>query len=246
MLQNLMANGMGTTPVALQSSRGGLGDETAGLISNLIGVNALKEEETRNSLAIVRAAFEKPKTSSQPPRNHPERCSCFATWRTSPTRPSSNGKSSRRSRTSRSDERPRRPNDRSTHFDCPLNKARINGLVVFTSRVNMRLVGNPQVNGGVPRIESRYLLPIMENIWRLPVGGLATATNTSTGWAVLRQLDAETPLRTAGLPRPPTARPRSALKRARASSVRHHIGVKCGYVRALYRKGPANHLLRPL
>jgi hypothetical protein len=37
-------------------------------------------------------------------------------------------------------------------------------------------------------------LPIMENIWRLTVGGLAAATNTSTGCAVLRQLDAETGL----------------------------------------------------
>ena len=60
LLQHFMANGMGTTPVALQSSRGGgLGDETADLIGKLIGVNALNEDETRNLLAIVRAAFEK-------------------------------------------------------------------------------------------------------------------------------------------------------------------------------------------
>jgi hypothetical protein len=61
-LQDLMANGMGASRVALQSSRGGLGDETAGLISQLIGVNALSESETRNVVAIVRAAFEKPET----------------------------------------------------------------------------------------------------------------------------------------------------------------------------------------
>ena len=62
LLENFMANGVGPTGVALQSSRGGLGDETAGLISQLIGVNALSESETRNVLAIVRAAFEKPET----------------------------------------------------------------------------------------------------------------------------------------------------------------------------------------
>jgi hypothetical protein len=61
-LQNFMANGMGETRVALQSSRGRLGDETAGLISQLIGVNALTVSETRNAVAIVRAAFEKPET----------------------------------------------------------------------------------------------------------------------------------------------------------------------------------------
>ena len=72
LLQHFMANGMGTTPVALQSSRGGLGDETADLISKLIGVNALNEDETRNSLAIVRAAFEKPE-SIQPTAKEPSR-----------------------------------------------------------------------------------------------------------------------------------------------------------------------------
>ena len=72
LLQHFMANGMGATPVALQSSRGGLGDETADLISKLIGVNALKEEETRNSLAIVRAAFEKPE-NIQPTAKEPSR-----------------------------------------------------------------------------------------------------------------------------------------------------------------------------
>jgi len=72
LLEHFMANGMGTTPVALQSSRGGLGDETADLISKLIGVNALKEDETRNSLAIVRAAFEKPE-NIQPTAKEPSR-----------------------------------------------------------------------------------------------------------------------------------------------------------------------------
>lgn len=58
--------------ISLQSSRGGLGDETADLISTLIGVNALNEEETRNLLAIIRAAFEKPETI-QPLAKNPSR-----------------------------------------------------------------------------------------------------------------------------------------------------------------------------
>lgn len=48
--------------VALQTSRGGLGDETADLIANLIGVNALNGVETRNVLAILRGAFLRPET----------------------------------------------------------------------------------------------------------------------------------------------------------------------------------------
>ncbi len=40
--------------------RKGGGDETAGLIANLIGVNALNEVEIRNVLAILRGSFEKP------------------------------------------------------------------------------------------------------------------------------------------------------------------------------------------
>jgi hypothetical protein len=48
--------------MSLSSSRGGLGDETADLITELIGGNALNEDETRNVLAIVRGAFEKPET----------------------------------------------------------------------------------------------------------------------------------------------------------------------------------------
>ena len=48
------------TRVSLKSSK--RGDETADLISTLIGVNALTEEETRKVLTILRAAFEKPET----------------------------------------------------------------------------------------------------------------------------------------------------------------------------------------
>ena len=51
-----------TAHVSLQSSSGGLGDDVAGLIAHLIGVNALSGGETRNVLAIIRAAFEKPET----------------------------------------------------------------------------------------------------------------------------------------------------------------------------------------
>ena len=51
-----------TGPISLQSSRGGRGDETAGVIANLIGVNALSEGEIRNVLTITRRAFERPET----------------------------------------------------------------------------------------------------------------------------------------------------------------------------------------
>jgi hypothetical protein len=71
-LQYFMENGVGTTPVRLQSPEGELGDETAELISNLIGVHALNENETRNVLAIVRAAFRKPE-SIQPTAQEPSR-----------------------------------------------------------------------------------------------------------------------------------------------------------------------------
>jgi hypothetical protein len=37
-----------------------LGDEPATLITKMIGVNALGEDETRNVIAIIRATFEKP------------------------------------------------------------------------------------------------------------------------------------------------------------------------------------------
>jgi hypothetical protein len=51
-----------TGPVALQSSRGGRGDETAELIANLIGVNALSDGEIRNVLTIIHNAFARPET----------------------------------------------------------------------------------------------------------------------------------------------------------------------------------------
>ena len=54
-LQHLVATGIGPAGIHLQTSQGGLGDGTAELISNLIGVNALTVDETRNSLAILRS-----------------------------------------------------------------------------------------------------------------------------------------------------------------------------------------------
>jgi hypothetical protein len=62
----------GGAHVALQSSRGGLGDETADLIRTLVGVNALTEDQTRNVLALIRAAFEKPETIA-PSAKYPSR-----------------------------------------------------------------------------------------------------------------------------------------------------------------------------
>lgn len=61
-----------TDQVSLQSSRGGRGDETAELIANLIGVNALTEAEIRNVLSIIRNAFAKPETLA-PGTNYPTR-----------------------------------------------------------------------------------------------------------------------------------------------------------------------------
>jgi hypothetical protein len=62
-LQNFITSGTDSPRFSLQSPRGGgLGDETAGLISTLIGVNALSEDETRNVLDIIRSAFDKPET----------------------------------------------------------------------------------------------------------------------------------------------------------------------------------------
>jgi hypothetical protein len=58
-LQHFIADGMGKT-AARQLPHVARGDETANLISKLIGVNALNEAETRNLLAILRAAFQKP------------------------------------------------------------------------------------------------------------------------------------------------------------------------------------------
>ena len=48
--------------ISLQSSSGGLGDEVAGLIARLIGINALSDDETRNVLKIIHASFEKPES----------------------------------------------------------------------------------------------------------------------------------------------------------------------------------------
>jgi hypothetical protein len=50
---------LGAARMSLQSSRGGLGDEAADLISRLIGINGLSENEIRNVLAIIRSVFEK-------------------------------------------------------------------------------------------------------------------------------------------------------------------------------------------
>jgi hypothetical protein len=72
-LQELITGGRQSTgPVALWSSRGSRGDETAELITNLIGVNALSEGEIRNVLSIVRNAFAKPETLA-PGTNYPAR-----------------------------------------------------------------------------------------------------------------------------------------------------------------------------
>jgi hypothetical protein len=73
-IQDLIAGATGrlTDRIALQSSRGGLGDETGELIGKLIGVNALDANETLNMLAMIRAAFEKPETI-QPSAREPSR-----------------------------------------------------------------------------------------------------------------------------------------------------------------------------
>jgi hypothetical protein len=57
-----MATGIGPAGINLQTPQGGLGDGTAELISNLIGVNALTVDETRSSLAILRSSFEMPES----------------------------------------------------------------------------------------------------------------------------------------------------------------------------------------
>ena len=67
-----MATGIGPAGIHLQTSQGGLGDGTAELISNLIGVNALTEDETRNALAILRSSFEMPE-SMLPSAREPSR-----------------------------------------------------------------------------------------------------------------------------------------------------------------------------
>ncbi len=61
-IQDFITGGMGMNGagLSLQSSQGGLGDEMAGLIADLIGVNALSDGEIRNTVAVLRAAFAKP------------------------------------------------------------------------------------------------------------------------------------------------------------------------------------------
>jgi hypothetical protein len=72
-LQHLItAQGQSTDRVSLWSSRGARGDETAELIANLMGVNALSEGEIRNVLFIIRSAFAKPETLA-PGTNYPAR-----------------------------------------------------------------------------------------------------------------------------------------------------------------------------
>ena len=61
-----------TGTFGLQTSRGGRGDETADLITNLLGVNALSEGEIRNVLTIIRIAFARPDNIT-PGANYPAR-----------------------------------------------------------------------------------------------------------------------------------------------------------------------------
>jgi len=61
-IEDLMTAGAEGDGISLQSSYGGLGDETAELIGELIGDNALTDNETRNVLRILRAAFARPDT----------------------------------------------------------------------------------------------------------------------------------------------------------------------------------------
>jgi len=72
LLQHFIVDGLGGTPVALQSPSGGLGDETADLIRKLIGDNALTEDEIRNTLTILRSAFDNRETI-QPTAKEPSR-----------------------------------------------------------------------------------------------------------------------------------------------------------------------------
>ncbi len=48
------------TGAAREAKSRQLGDEAGALITKIIGANALNEDETRNVLSLVRAAFEKP------------------------------------------------------------------------------------------------------------------------------------------------------------------------------------------
>ena len=61
-----------TGTFGLQNSRGGRGDETADLITNLIGVNALRGSGIRNVLTIIRIAFARPDNIA-PGANYPAR-----------------------------------------------------------------------------------------------------------------------------------------------------------------------------
>src|ERR1039457_3160998 len=79
-IQDLIAGGteMRADRISLQSSRGGLGDETADLISKLIGVNALNEDEKKKEKTGIRVLFtglnlKKPKPPRPPPRGPPRR-----------------------------------------------------------------------------------------------------------------------------------------------------------------------------
>ena len=63
-------------PVSLSSAKGGLGDETADLISKLIGPNALTEKETQNVLVIIRGAFAMPQAIA-PDARTPSRTLAF-------------------------------------------------------------------------------------------------------------------------------------------------------------------------
>ncbi len=53
-----------------------LGDAAGVLIAKIIGVNALTEEEMRNVLSILHAAFEKRTAFQRRPRTRPQPCSC--------------------------------------------------------------------------------------------------------------------------------------------------------------------------
>ena len=72
----ITANDAEAAKASLSSSRGALGDETADLIAQLIGPNALTDRETQNVLAVIRAAFEAP-ASIAPDATLPSRTLSF-------------------------------------------------------------------------------------------------------------------------------------------------------------------------
>jgi hypothetical protein len=86
-----MATGIGPAGIHLQTSQGGLGDGTAELISNLIGVNALTVDETRNSLAILRSSFEMPE-SMLPSAREPSRTLLLLLYPVEPITERDNGR----------------------------------------------------------------------------------------------------------------------------------------------------------